>query len=193
MKTLVRVLFFSALILVLATPLFARGAQEVDFLAEFEEALQAEGLSEEDAQAIAEAARPLDWSEGEDADPALIAEALVNARENGAELNAEQNASLALELARNAAELEGQGYTLSEIATATLAAVETLRVQIQEWQAGDTDAILGDAVRDTVRDAATTVAEERGDDNDEPAARETPADDKVPVEPGPGAAEAGDR
>lgn len=188
MKTLVRVLFFGALILVLATPLFARGAWEVDFPAEFEEALLAEGFSEEDAQAIAEAARSHDWSNGESADPELIAAAIAQVRADGAAMTPDQSAELALQLAESAVALEDEGYRDSEIAEATLNAVQILHGQIQAWQESGGDEILGEIIRDTVRDEVIAVAEERGDD-ETPAAGETPADDKVPVEPGPDAAD----
>ena len=58
-----RFLALLVLVLLVAFPALARGAGEADFLAEFETYLQDEGLSAEEAQAIVEAARTMEWSD----------------------------------------------------------------------------------------------------------------------------------
>ncbi|MFW6289306.1 MAG: hypothetical protein ACOC2Q_05940 [Spirochaetota bacterium] len=64
-------------LLMLSAPLFAGGAQEADFLGELQDALENEGLSEEEAQAVADAASSYDWSGMNRVDPEVIAEATL--------------------------------------------------------------------------------------------------------------------
>ena len=161
MKTTLRGMIIVAMALILVAPAFARGEQEVDFLAEFEGALEDEGFTEEEAQAVAEAARSHDWSDARASDPELIAAGIARAREEGAELSPEKNAELALELAENAVALREEGYESSEVAQATLQAVTELQEQIRTWQDGDQEQPLGEIVRDTVSETAREAARER--------------------------------
>jgi hypothetical protein len=67
-------------------------------------------------------------------------------------------------VAEAAAELEEEGYTRSEVAVATLEAVDELHGQIQAWKDGELDSeTLGSVVRNTASDAATEAAGEAGD------------------------------
>ena len=121
MMRFTRVLLFMVLVAAVAMPLAAGGTQESDLESELVEGLQDEGLTEEEARAVAEAA----------------------------------------------ARLEEQGYTRSEVAVATLEAVDELRGQIQAWQDGELDSeTLGSVVRNTVSDAATEAAADAGDPDD---------------------------
>lgn len=161
MKTTLRAIIVLTLATLLVAPMFARGNQEVDFLAKFETALGDEGFTEEEAQAIAEAARSHDWSEAEASDPELVAAGIARARDEGAELAPDENAELALELAENAVALREEGYESSEVAQATLEAVTQLQDQIREWRDGDQEEPLGDIVRETVGESAREAARER--------------------------------
>jgi len=79
-----------AVMLTVTGMVVAGGAREADFLSELETALQDQGLTEEEAAAIVEAAESYDWQGANRADPAL-------------------------EPAKNAVQLwEEQGYTARE-------------------------------------------------------------------------------
>lgn len=207
MKTMLRGTILVSILLILSAPLFAGGAQETDFLAELRAALEDEGLSEEETQAVADAATSYDWSGMNRVDPETIAEAVVRVQEEGVELSAEERAELARELSESAAELREDGYSRSEVAEATLAAVDELQAQIQAWKDGDQEEPLGETVRNTVSERARETARERATESQEgrEAAREretesqggepddTPASDKAPAEAGEGASSAGNR
>ena len=151
MKTLLRGTVIATVLLMLAVPLFAGGAQEPDFLSQLEE-----------AQAIAQG--------------------LVQARE-GSDLTPGEQAELARELARNAERLDDEGYSRSQVAEATLQAVEQLREQIQAWHDGDQEEPLGETVRNTVSETAREAARNRetnGADDQEEGEVPEDAGDQVP-------------
>ena len=178
-----------ALAALLVAPAFARGSQEVDFLTEFEAALEDEGLSEEDAQAVAEAARSHDWSDAKASDPELIAAGIARAREEGAQLTPEETAELGLELAESAVALREEGYESSEVAQATLQAVSRLQEQIRTWHDGDGEEPLGEIVRNTVSEAARETARERAAESGRDAAES--GRDNAPEDAGERGAAAG--
>jgi hypothetical protein len=185
MKTMLRGIIVTAVLLALAAPVFAGGAQEVDFLAEFEEALRSEGVSEEEAQAVAEAARQHDWTEADAADPAVIAEAVAKVEKEGTDLTPEEIATLAHELGKNAEELEKEeGYTRSEVAQATLQAVEQMQEQIRTWHDGDQEEPLGETVRNTVSETARKAARERNTGSDEGGEDDRPEQSEEKAEAG---------
>lgn len=197
MKMHARGMLVMAALVLLAAPIFAAGNQEVDFLAEFEAALVDEGLSEDQAQAIAEAARSFDWSDANRADPEVVAEAVASVEDDDDPLTPDENAQLALELARTMEDLEDDGHTRSEVATAALEAVAQLQEQIRAWHDGDQEEPLGETVRNTVSDRVRSAARERaaesgdGDDGDDDDGEE--GSGEAPVETGPGAAGEGNR
>ncbi len=90
MRSVVRGMMVVAVMLTVTGMVVAGGAREADFPAELETALQEQGLTEEEAAAIVEAAESYDWQGADRADPAL-------------------------EPAKNAVQLwEEQGYTARE-------------------------------------------------------------------------------
>ncbi|MDZ7794518.1 MAG: hypothetical protein U5P10_12750 [Spirochaetia bacterium] len=166
-----RNLFVIAIILgtMMVTPaIFAGGAQEAsdgDFPGRLETALVNSDFNSEEALDIAEAARELSWEEAENADPEVVARALSLAKKENAELDPEQNAELALELAQNAVRLENENYEDAVVAQATLEAVRTMLGQIEEWKSGDMSENLGEIVRSTVSTEAKKAAQKRASEN----------------------------
>jgi uncharacterized lipoprotein NlpE involved in copper resistance len=168
---------------------FAGGAQEAPatpFAEQLESALTEEGFSEAEAQEIAAAARELFRDSAEDADPEIVARALAAAEQEGIELNSEQNAELALELAQNAVRLqEEEGYEQSVVAKAALEAVRTMQQEIEEWKSGDGSENLGEIVRNRVSTAARNAARKQAEaqkgsaDKGSAAAADTPGGDKA--------------
>jgi hypothetical protein len=126
-------------------------------------------------------------------DPELIAEAVVRVDDEGTELSAEERAELALELSENAADLRADGYSRSEVAEATLGAVEELQSQIRTWKDGDQEEPLGETVRNTVSERAREASRARETEERGERPEDTPAADKAPAETGKGASAAGDR
>lgn len=142
-------------------------ASDGDFPGKLETALVNSDFSQEEAQEIAEAARELSWEEAENADPEVVARALSLAKKEDAELEPDQNAELALELAQNAVRLENENYEETVVAQATLEAVRTMLGQIEEWKSGDMSENLGEIVRSTVSTEAKKAAQKRASENKE--------------------------
>ncbi|MFO7848943.1 MAG: hypothetical protein R6V67_03180 [Spirochaetia bacterium] len=170
--------------------LFAGGAQEAsgeDFPGRLETALENSSFSEEEVEEIAEKAAELSWEEAEGADAEVVARALSLAKDEDAELDAEQNARMALELAQNAVRLENENYEETVVAQATLESVRSMLGQIEEWKSGDSSESLGEIVRATVSTEARKAAQNRnsdkkkegdaGRDKASEAASDTPAGD----------------
>ena len=172
--------FIMVIVLVTAaTAGFARGAAEVDFLSAFEVSLGERGFSQEEAGAVAEAARALDWSDGRRADAELIAEAVARTQTAGDALDPLARAQVALALAKESVRLRTEGYAPNEVAEATLAAVSVLHDQISEWKDDGTGERLGEIVRNTVSDSTREAVRERTPDRTE-AVRDAPATERVP-------------
>jgi hypothetical protein len=182
------VMLISALMIALvAVPaVFAGGNQEAegDYPAQLETALENNGFSEAEAQDIAAATRDLDWEDGQEADPEIVARALALAEQEGEELSPEEHAELGLELARNAVRLAAEeGHDQSVVAKATLEAVRKMLGQIEDWKNGDGSENLGETVRRTVssaaRKAARQQAEKQTKSGETGGTPETPAGDKA--------------
>ncbi len=167
--------------------LIAGGAQEKgeqDFSARLETALANSDFNEEEAQAIAEAVASRSSGNVEEADAEVVARALGLAKEEDADLDSEENAELALELAQNAVRLEEENYEETVVAQATLKAVRSLLGQIEEWKSGDKSENLGEIVRSTVSTEAKKAAQTRtseksikGKEKASEATSDTPAGD----------------
>lgn len=149
----------------------AEGVQEAeDFSAKLEAALAKSDFSEEEARAVAESVRARigDAGEGENesenADPEVVARALGLAKNENAELDAEQNAELALELAQNSVRLKEENYDKTVVAKATMNAVRDMLGQIKEWKSGDMSENLGEMVRSTVSTEARKAAQKQSSD-----------------------------
>lgn len=161
MKRMVRGTMLVAVMLLTAVTLFAGGAREVDFLAELEIALEDQGLTEAQAQAIVEAAEVYDWQGANRASPELVAEAIVAVVTDGVDLTAEEGAELALELAESEVQLRGEGYDDEAVSQAMLQTVEQLQTQLREWHDGDHEEPLGETVRTMVSETARSQARTR--------------------------------
>lgn len=179
MKLIARM--FMVLVLVGAAGIaLAGGAREnAPFVSRLETELQKNNFSEEEAAAIAAAARDYDWSNAEDADPALIARALRRVEEDGEdgeELTTLEQAQLALQLALTATEMHDKGYDETTVARATLQSVHTLVSQIRSWKENGKQGNLGEIVRGTVSSEVEAEARKRGDavQPDTPAGKKAP-------------------
>lgn len=183
-------IFTTLLITLMAVPaVFAGGNQETSedaFLDRLETALENSEFAESEVQAIIEAAGEYSWEAAEGANAQAVARALAYARNENVDLEPEQQAELAHELAENAARLEEDNYDESVVAEATLEAVRTLQGQIEDWQSGDQSENLGEIVRNTVSSEARKAAkkqasgqqksaEEDGKEKASSAVDETPA------------------
>lgn len=170
-----------------APALLAGGAQETgeeEFSARLETALTNSDFTEGEAQAIADEVAARSAGDIDEADAEVVARALSLAKEEDAELDSEENAQLALELAQNAVRLEEENYEKTEVAQATTEAVRTMLGQIEEWKSGDKSENLGEIVRSTVSAEAKKAAQKRtseksgkGKEKASEATSSTPADE----------------
>ena len=184
MRVVIRGIGVLLVLAAIGSPVLARGVSEVDFLAEFEQALGERGFTAEEAAAIAEAARSLDWSDGRRADPGVVADAVARSRDEGSNLKPDKQALLAQKLAESSVRLRVEGYEPSDVSVATVEAVSVLRDQINDWKASGSEEELGQIVRTTVASVARETA--RAQEQERAGNRGETARDQAPVGDTPG-------
>lgn len=164
MKT-TKLFFMIGIGLLVSSTIFAGGRSETaggDFAERLETALESADFTVEEAEAVRSAIENREFGELEAADAQLVARALVLAREEQNDLDPDENAELALELARNTLQLRQENYDSTEVARATMDAVRAMHQDIERWQSGEMEEPLGEMIRNQVRNQVREVARKQG-------------------------------
>ena len=186
-----RILITVFMIALVGVPtVFAAGAQEAteeSFTDRLDTALSNSSFTQEEVEAIIDSADEAEWESVEGAHAEAVARSLSLAKDQEADLEPEQNAELALELAQNTIRLENENYEDTVVAQATLEAVRSMLSRIEQWKNGDQTQNLGEMVRQSVSSEARKAAQKRaseqkksaeeGKSKGAQAVEETPAGD----------------
>lgn len=123
--------------------------------------LQQYGWSEDQLDRFRQAAGKQNWEEADGADPEIVALALRLGNQEREQLNASENADLALELAHMARTMQSLGFQSREISEAAFEGtrdivrnMQQMRAQIQEnvdLDSGDT-ALIRERIRQRIRE-----------------------------------------
>ena len=189
-----KILITALMIALVGVPVvFAAGAQEAtdeSFTERLVTALSNSGFTQEEVQAIIDSADEAEWEAVEVARAESVARALSLAKDQEADLDPEQNAELALELAQNTIRLESENYEDTVVAQATLEAVRSMLGRIEQWKSGDQSENLGEIVRERVsteaRKAAQKQASEQKKSAEEGKSKGSQAVDETPAGDTPG-------
>ncbi len=186
-KTIIIILAL-AILLVGVPSVFAAGVKEAPadtFIDRFEIALRNSIFTEEEVAAILKSANDLSWEKAEGADAEVIVQALRIARDEQANLDAEENAELALALAQNAARLKNENYDEEVVAKTIREAVQNQLAVIKEWKASDKSEQLGELIRSGVSTEAQKATQEQksGKPDDSHPAEDTPAEGAAENQP----------
>ena len=160
-----RILITVLMIALVGVPtVFAAGAQEAteeSFTDRLDTALSNSSFTQEEVEAIIDSADEAEWESVENAHAEAVARALSLTKDQEADLEPEQNAELALELAQNTIRLENENYEDTVVAQATLEAVRSMLSRIEQWKNGDQTQNLGEMVRQSVSSEARKAAQKR--------------------------------
>ena len=187
MRKTITIILALGILFVGVPSVFAAGVQEAPedtFIDRFENALRNSNFTEEEVEAILESTDDLSWERAEGADAEVVVQALSFARDEQADLDAEENAELALALAQNAARLQDENYDEEVVSQTILEAVRNQLAVIEEWKESDKSEQLGELIRSGVSTEAQKAAQEQKSDKSDEDLR--PADEDTPAE---GAAE----
>jgi len=126
--------------------------------------LEQEGWTEEQIAEFRDAARNRDWEETEGAEPEVLAMALQLANQDREQLEAAENADLALELAVMARTMERSGFDQREIARASFEGTREVKRNLkrirEEVGTGDMTQMQS-MMRDQIRDRLDKAMENR--------------------------------
>ena len=151
MNTRYKLIVMIGMIAMLALPVFAQeDAEEAGFVGELRLILERDGWPGEQGARFVTAARGLDWTPAEGADPEVIALALEFTADADADVDGLSQAILALELAMSAAVMEEVGFDRLSIARAALDGARNAISDIQAWRDGGREGNLGLIVREQV-------------------------------------------
>ncbi|MCF7915892.1 MAG: hypothetical protein K9L66_12055 [Spirochaetaceae bacterium] len=189
-----KILITTMMIALVGAPVvFGAGAQEASdesFTERLDTALRNSGFTQEEVEAIIDSADESEWEAVEGGHAEAVARALSLAKDQEADLDPEQNAELALELAQNTIRLENENYEDTVVARATLEAVRSMLGRIEQWKSGDQSENLGEIVRERVsteaRKAAKKQASEQKKSAEEGKSKGSQAGDETPAGDTPG-------